>query len=59
VHEPALTSFSVALSKPQFDDLRGRLFGLLISVSDRLTERDARLIQEFIDVGEFGLAWNR
>ena len=39
----------------QPDDLRGQLFAVLISVRDRLSERDAQLIHEFIDVGELGL----
>jgi hypothetical protein len=41
---------------PDFDDVRGRLFGLLIRLDDRLSERDAKLIHEFIEVGEYGLA---
>lgn len=40
----------------QWDGLRGRLFGVLTSLDDRFTRRDASLIHEFIDVGEFGLA---
>jgi hypothetical protein len=36
--------------------LRGRLFGILTSLDDRFTRRDAELIHEFIEVGEFGLA---
>jgi len=39
-----------------FEDLRGRLTGLLIALEDRLEEGDARQVQEFIDVGEYGLA---
>jgi hypothetical protein len=39
-----------------FEDLSGRLMGLLIALEDRLEETDARRAHEFIDVGEYGLA---
>ncbi len=53
---PAIASVSVRLTREQYDDLTGRLFGLLVSLDDRLVARDARLIHEFIEAGEFGLA---
>lgn len=40
----------------QADRLRGRLLALLIGLEDRLTAKDATLIHEFIDAGEFGLS---
>jgi hypothetical protein len=39
-----------------WDGLRGRLFGVLTRLDDRFLPRDATLIHEFIEVGEFGLA---
>jgi len=39
-----------------FDDLAGRLYGLLIGLGDRLEGEQARLLHHFIDVGEYGLA---
>ena len=38
-----------------FDDLRGRLDGLLISLGERLPRRDIALLVEFLDANEFGL----
>lgn len=40
----------------EWRDLRGRLSGVLARQDDRLSVDDARLIHEFIDVGECGLA---
>jgi hypothetical protein len=34
-----------------FEDLKGRLMGLLIALEDRLEKSDARQVHEFIDVG--------
>jgi hypothetical protein len=39
-----------------YDDLAGRLYGLLIGLGDRLQGEQARLLHHFIDVGEYGLA---
>ena len=39
-----------------YDEVIGRLRGLLIGLDDRLVQKDATLIAEFIDVGELGLA---
>lgn len=39
-----------------YEDLQGRLFGLLIVLEDRLGARDAEQLHEFIAVGEYGLA---
>jgi hypothetical protein len=39
-----------------YEDLAGRLYGLLIGLGDRLNGEQARLLHHFIDVGEYGLA---
>jgi hypothetical protein len=39
-----------------YDDLAGRLYGLLIELSDRLRGEQAQLLHHFIDVGEYDLA---
>jgi hypothetical protein len=39
-----------------YEDLAGRLYGLLIGLSDRLNGEQAQLLHHFIDVGEYGLA---
>ena len=39
-----------------YEDLAGRLYGLLIGLDDRLDREDARLLHHFIEVGEYGLA---
>jgi len=39
-----------------FEDLAGRLYGLLIGLDDRIGSDQARLLHHFIDVGEYGLA---
>ncbi len=44
------------MDRLQADRLRGRLFALLIGFDDRLSRRDAELIHEFMDVGEFVLS---
>lgn len=38
-----------------FDELRGRLDGLLIRLQDRFSRRDMALFVEFLDAGEYGL----
>jgi hypothetical protein len=38
------------------EDLAGRLYGLVIGLDDQLDREDARLLQHFIEVGEYGLA---
>jgi hypothetical protein len=39
-----------------FEDISGRLRGLLIGMEDRMPVRDVQLISEFVDAGELGLA---
>jgi hypothetical protein len=39
-----------------YDDLAGRLYGLLITVEDRLGSEQTGLLHHFIEVGEYGLA---
>src|SRR6266700_623495 len=39
-----------------YEDLAGRLYGLLIMFDDRLPGEQARLLHRFIEVGEYGLA---
>lgn len=39
-----------------YEDLAGRLYGLLITFDDRLPSEQARLLHRFIEVGEYGLA---
>ena len=39
-----------------YDDLAGRLYGLLIVLEDRLGGEQAQLLHHFIEVGEYGLA---
>jgi hypothetical protein len=44
-----------AMDPAWLEDLRGRLLSLLIVLEERSGEREARVLQEFIDVGEYGL----
>ena len=44
------------LDATYYEDLAGRLYGLLISLDDRLDREDARLLHHFVEVGEYGLA---
>ena len=39
-----------------YEELAGRLYGLLISLDDRIGREQARLLHHFIEVGEYGLA---
>jgi hypothetical protein len=39
-----------------YEDLAGRLYGLLIMLEDRLGGEQAQLLYHFIEVGEYGLA---
>jgi hypothetical protein len=39
-----------------YEEIAGRLRGLLIRLSDRLSDKDRLLIAEFIDANELGLA---
>ena len=39
-----------------YEELRGRLFSLLIAVEDRLGPEQARWVHHVIDVDEYGLA---
>ncbi len=45
-----------ALDAAYYEDLAGRLYGLLIGLDDRLDREDARLLHHFIEVDEYGLA---
>ena len=49
-------SDDLALNTAYFEDLAGRLYGLLIGLDDRLNREDAQLLHHFIEVGEYGLA---
>lgn len=40
----------------RYEELRGRLFGLLIRLEGRLRVGDAREVHELIEVDEYGLA---
>lgn len=42
--------------RPHYDEIAGLLNGLLIRLDDRLPGRDVKLIAEFIDANELGLA---
>jgi hypothetical protein len=39
-----------------YEEVAGRLYGLLISLDDRIGSEQARLLHHFIEVGEYGLA---
>ena len=39
-----------------YEDLAGRLYGLLIGLDDRIGSEQARWLHHVIDVGEYGLA---
>jgi hypothetical protein len=39
-----------------YEDLAGRLYGLLIGLDDRISSEQAQLLHHFIEVGEYGLA---
>ncbi len=39
-----------------YEDLAGRLYGLLIGLEDRLDSDDASIIHQFIDARHYGLA---
>ncbi len=40
----------------RYEDLAGRLYGLLIGMGDRLRCEQAQLLHHFIDIGEYDLA---
>jgi hypothetical protein len=44
------------LDAAYYEDLAGRLYGLLIGLEDRLDRQDARQLHHVIEVGEYGLA---
>jgi hypothetical protein len=46
-----------AVDAAYYEDLAGRLYGLLISLDDRLDREKARMLYNFIEVGEYGLAF--
>ena len=39
-----------------YEELAGRLYGLLIGLDDRIGSEQAGLLHHFIEVGEYGLA---
>ena len=39
-----------------YEELAGRLYGLLIGMDDRIDSEQTQLLHHFIDVGEYGLA---
>ena len=39
-----------------YEELAGRLYGLLTGLDDRIGSDQARLLHYFVDVGEYGLA---
>ena len=39
-----------------YEDLAGRLYGLLIALDDRIGRAQPQLLHHFIEVGEYGLA---
>ncbi len=45
-----------AMDTAYYEDLAGRLYGLLIGLEDRLDRQDARQLHHFIEVGEYDLA---
>ena len=45
-----------AVDAAYYEDLAGRLYGLLIGLEDRLDRQDARQLHHFIEVGEYDLA---
>ena len=45
-----------SMNAAYYEDLAGRLYGLLIGLDDRLDREDARQLHHFIEVGEYGLA---
>jgi hypothetical protein len=45
-----------AVDAAYYEDLAGRLYGLLIGLDDRLDRDAARQLHHFIEVGEYGLA---
>lgn len=44
------------LDQSYYDDLRGKLHGLVIALGPALTESEASAVTDFLDVGEYGLA---
>ena len=44
------------LDAAYYEDLAGRLYGLLIGLDDRLDREDVRQVHHLIEVGEYGLA---
>jgi hypothetical protein len=45
-----------AYDSAYFEDLAGRLYGLVITFSDRLPADQAQWLHHVVDVGEYGLA---
>ena len=44
------------MDRAYYEEIAGRLHGLLIRLDDRLPSKDVTLIGEFIDANELGLA---
>jgi hypothetical protein len=44
------------MDQAYYDDLAGRLMGALITLEDRLPPPDRRVVAEYLDYAEYGLA---
>ena len=55
---PAAIRHSVYVNAAYYDDLRGRLGGLLIRFGNRLDADARRWVDEFVGHGEYGLVGN-
>ena len=55
-HERALFWQTRRVERAYYEEIAGRLHGLLIRLDDRLPGKDITLIAEFIDANELGLA---
>jgi hypothetical protein len=53
---PTRNEHQMACDAAYYEDLAGRLYGLLIMFDDRLPGERAGLLHRFIEVGEYGLA---
>jgi hypothetical protein len=46
----------MSMDAAYYEELAGRLYGLLIGLDNRIDSEQAQLLHHFIDVGEYGLA---
>lgn len=44
------------MDRAYYEEIAGLLYGLLLRLDDRLSSKDVRLIAEFIEANELGLA---